>query len=127
GVGRADRDFDPDPAVKQRRDELIRLKSDLEKQPDSHPPTAEQAEQLAKSQANWEQSLSDQAAAWTALDIEKIESTHNGTSFARQDDGSYLATGEAADKDTYKVFAKTNLAKLTAIRLEVLPDDRLPS
>lgn len=127
GVGRAERTFDSDPSVKQRREELARLKADLEKQPDSHPPSALEADQLAKAQAKWEQSLSDQAAAWTILDVQKIESTHNGTTFACQDDGSYLATGEAGEKDTYKVFAKANLAKLTAIRLEVLPDERLPS
>jgi hypothetical protein len=127
GVGRAERPFDPDPSVKQRREELVKLKSDLEKQPDSHPPSSAEADQLAKAQAIWEQSLSDQAAAWVTLDIEKIESTHNGTTFARQDDGSWLATGEAAEKDTYKVSAKSSLAKLSAIRLEVLPDERLPS
>lgn len=127
GVGRADRPFDPDPTVRQRREELVKLKGDLESNPDSHPTSPEEAEQLAKAQAAWEQSLSDQAAAWTTLNIEKIESTHNGTTFERQDDGSYLATGEAAEKDTYKIFAKTSVAKLSAIRLEVLPDDRLPS
>jgi mono/diheme cytochrome c family protein len=126
GVGRAERPFDADPAVKQRREELAKLKADLEKQPDSHPPTPEETEQLAKAQIAWEQSLSDQAALWTNLNIEKIESTHNATTFARQDDGSYLAGGEAADKDTYKIVAKATLAKLSAIRLEVLADDRLP-
>ena len=127
GVGRAERPFDPDPSIRQRREELVKLKSDLEKQPDSHPPSAAEADQLAKAQASWEQSLADQAATWLTLEIEKIESTSNGTKFERQEDGSYLATGEAAEKDTYKVFAKTSLAQLTAIRLEVLPDDRLPS
>jgi hypothetical protein len=127
GVGRAERPFDPDPSVRQSREELQKLKADLEKQPDAHPPSAIDMEQLAKSEAAWEQSLSDQAAAWVTLDVEKIESTSSGTKFERQDDGSYLATGEAAEKDTYKIFAKTSLPKLSAIRLEVLPDDRLPS
>ena len=127
GVGRTERSFDPDPAVSQRRNELVKLKSDLESQPDSHPPSAPETAELAAAQVVWEKSLSDQAAVWTPLEVEKIESTTTGTNFERQDDGSYLATGVAGDKDTYRIVAKTALARVTAVRLEVLPDDRLPS
>jgi len=125
GVGRVDRPFDPDPVVKARRAELVKLRSDLEKQPDAYPPSPQEMEELARAQMAWEQSLADQAAAWLPLQVDKLESTH-GTAFTSLDDGSYLATGDAGDKDTYRIVAKTSLTSVTAIRLEVLSDDRLP-
>jgi hypothetical protein len=126
GVGRAERPFDVDATTKQRRQELTQLLRELEQQPNSHPPAAEELAVLNEAQKQWEQSLSDQAAIWTPLEVEKVSSTHNGTQFTRLDDNSYLASGDAADKDTYRLVARTQLARVSAVRLEVLPDERLP-
>jgi mono/diheme cytochrome c family protein len=125
GVGRADREFDPDPRVKQRRAELAARKAELEKNPEAHALSDQERASLVVAQAEWEHSLADQAAVWLNLEVATIEAT-SGSTFERQDDASYLATGEAAEKDTYRLIGTTTLPSVTAVRLEVLADDRLP-
>ncbi|MBM3829760.1 MAG: DUF1553 domain-containing protein [Verrucomicrobia bacterium] len=127
GVGRAERTFDADPQVRVRRTGLRGLIADLEKNPDAHPPTAAERGSLATAQRAWEKSLAAQAANWTPLSIEQVTSTNSTTTFTKLDDGSWLATGTAADKDVYTVRARVTLPAITALRLEVLPDDRLPA
>lgn len=127
GVGRAERAFDADPQVRARRTGLRGLIADLEKNPDAHPPTAAERTSLATAQAVWEQSLAAQAANWVPLPTEQLTSTNGTTTFTKLDDGSWLATGTAADKDVYTVRARVTLPAITALRLEVLPDDRLPT
>jgi len=77
-------------------------------------------ETLPANQAAWEAQQS--AQSWTPLDIESVQSAA-GTQFTRLDDGSWLASGPNPEKDTLSIQAKTPLDSLTAIRLEVLPDD----
>jgi mono/diheme cytochrome c family protein len=125
GVGRADRAYDADPAVHRRRTELTALYTALQATPASVPVAAAERAELDQAQAAWELSLRDQAAVWTPLTVEKIEST-SGTTFERQDDHSYLATGAAPEKDTYRLVGSGGAAPITAVRLEVLADDRLP-
>lgn len=43
-----------------------------------------------------------------------------------QDDGSVFASGDQTKSDTYELRFQTSLHGLTALRLEALPDDRLP-
>ena len=49
-----------------------------------------------------------------------------GVELKRQDDGSYLAVGDGADKGEYTLTAKFDSKKITGFRLEVLADDSLP-
>ena len=126
GVGRTVRSYDADPQLRGARATLTQRIADFEKNPDAHPPTAAERADLARAQVEWEKSLAAQAVNWTPLEVERVASTTNTTTFTRLDDGSWLATGTAADKDTYTIRARTKLSKLTALRLEVLPDDRLP-
>ena len=52
----------------------------------------------------------------------------NGTEFERLDDGSYWAKTPALDQEIYRVKLESEPGRrLQAVRLEVLPDDRLPS
>src|SRR6185436_385916 len=46
--------------------------------------------------------------------------------FTQQADGSWFVSGVRPDRDTYIVTARRRARKLSAVRLEVLPDDRLP-
>jgi mono/diheme cytochrome c family protein len=126
GVGRADRPFDSDPKLRVERAALREKISAFEKNPDALPPNAEERGELARAQIEWEQTLAAQAAIWTPLQVVGIGSTNPEAIFTRLADDSFLATGALADKDTYTVRAKSTLAKITALRLEVLPDDRLP-
>src|SRR5262249_8225248 len=41
-------------------------------------------------------------------------------------DGSVLASGDQSKRDVYDLTVRTDLRGITAIRLEALPDDRLP-
>ena len=45
---------------------------------------------------------------------------------ARQPDGSILSSGKNPERDTYTITAEVGLARVTAIRLEVMSDERLP-
>ena len=126
GVGRAVRNYDPDPGIQLQRADLTRRITELEKNPDALPPTAAERALLAPAQLEWEKSLSAQAVNWVPLEVESVASTTNATTFTRLDDGSWLVAGTAAEKDTYTIRARSPLPKITALRLEVLPDDRLP-
>jgi hypothetical protein len=61
---------------------------------------------------------------WIALAASRLRSDQ-GASFARQDDGSYLVSGENADSDVYTFETETGLRNITALRLEALADKSL--
>lgn len=61
---------------------------------------------------------------WQTLDPIELTAA-NGTKLTRQDDLSILAEGPVG-QGTYTIKAATNLTGITGIRLEALPDDRLP-
>lgn len=60
------------------------------------------------------------AIDWQPLTVETAK-TRSGQ-LAAQPDGSVLAPAEVEDTETYTITAKTSLRKITAIRLEVLPE-----
>ncbi|MEO6787548.1 MAG: DUF1549 domain-containing protein, partial [Chthoniobacteraceae bacterium] len=59
------------------------------------------------------------------LELSAVKSAGKAT-FAKQADGSWLAGGEQAKQDTYTITAKLPAANISALTLEVLPDDSLP-
>ena len=65
-------------------------------------------------------------AHWKSLEVESFLSTE-GATLSRIDPRTYLASGVSPDKDTYVITASTSMPKVTAIRLDVLPHDSLPS
>lgn len=73
--------------------------------------------------ATFEQQVA--AIPWTPLSVRQA-TTDAGTRLSPEPDGSLLAS-EPAPMDTYTVACATPLRRLTALRLEVLPDDRLPA
>jgi hypothetical protein len=82
---------------------------------------------LAARQSQWEESIKNTLPPeWTPLDIDKSVSK-GGATLTKQMDGSLLADGKNPDKDTYTITAQTKLNGITAIRLEVLPDAKLPA
>ncbi|MSU60234.1 MAG: DUF1553 domain-containing protein [Pedosphaera sp.] len=127
GVGRTERLFDPNADLRNRRAALRTKIADLEKNTDTHPPTPAERTELANAQNAWELSLAAQAVNWIPLQVERVASTNSKTTFTKLDDGSWLAAGEAADKDIYTIRAQVALPRLTALRIEVLPDDKLPT
>ena len=80
-------------------------------------PTAE----LAEAQAVWEKSQ----IIWKTITPTSSRSD-NGVDLTLKDDGSVLASGKNPSTDTYTLTFDTPMVGVTAIRLEVLPDDSLP-
>ncbi|MFO0818998.1 MAG: PSD1 and planctomycete cytochrome C domain-containing protein [Pirellulales bacterium] len=77
--------------------------------------------ELAAEQLAWEKSQ----VQW--LELAPVEATsENGASLEVRKDGSVLASGKSPATDVYKLAFSTLPASITAIRLEVLPDDSLP-
>jgi hypothetical protein len=75
-------------------------------------------------QAEWELAQSAQAAVqWIHLDPHELHSS-GGAELTKLDDHSIVAGGTNPATETYRVSATTELARITAIRLEALPDDR---
>jgi hypothetical protein len=68
----------------------------------------------------------DAEADWETLTLEFDDSTAGGQKCLPQNDGSYLAQGYAPTRHSPRMTATTTLPKITAVRLELLPDANLP-
>src|SRR6185436_6860953 len=86
--------------------------------------TLETPEVAAKVSA-WEVAWAQREEAWAPFEIVSVVST-GGASLTREADGSWFASGTRPNRDTYIVTAHRRAGKMSAVRLEVLPDDRLP-
>jgi len=65
------------------------------------------------------------SARWTVLKPVEMKSA-GGATLTKLEDNSVLASGTNPDQDSYTITAKPGLRKITAIRLEALPDPSLP-
>lgn len=83
-----------------------------------------EAKQLARAQAKWETTALDKAVVWQTIEPKAVTSKH-GATFQRQDDSSWLATGKNEVSDVYTVEAIIDAERVSAVRLEVLPDKSL--
>ena len=84
-----------------------------------------QTPQLDAEMAQWAQRVLA-GASWAPLKLAEVKS-EAGATFASEPDGSVFATGTAAPAATYRVTAASPLRGITAVRLEALPDERLPN
>ncbi len=75
--------------------------------------------ELATAQAEWEKSQ----VTWTLLKPTRLPPRK--VTLTLKDDGSYLASDKNPATDTYTLSFKSLPAGITALRLEVLPDDSL--
>jgi len=81
--------------------------------------------QVPARQAEWEKKLQD-VPVWTVLDPAELKGSGKIV-LTKHKDGSITATGENPTPAVYTITATTNLAGITGIRLEALPDDSLPA
>ncbi|MBI3821389.1 MAG: DUF1553 domain-containing protein [Planctomycetes bacterium] len=72
-------------------------------------------------QTAWEKTALDTQIVWKTLEPTEVKSA-GGAKLTRQPDGSILASGANPATETYTLQAKVDLASITAIRLEALPD-----
>lgn len=70
-------------------------------------------------------SVGEKQTDWTVLEVVEARSK-GGATLTRLADGSILASGDNPSPDAYFIQASTGLRRITAVRLEAMPDDRLP-
>jgi hypothetical protein len=125
GVDKANRLVDMDPKVATRRRELEELEKRIPQMLSDASPELLDAELQAQVQ-QWESDEGPRALAWKPLELVEFTSG-GGAALKLLDDQSVLASGPRADKDIYTLRAQVKLSSITALRLEVLPDESLPS
>lgn len=79
---------------------------------------------IADHQIAWESSGIDQVTRWKTLDPKALSAT-NGAELKREDDYSIFASGKNG-QGAYRIELETQERNITAVRLELLPDSRLP-
>lgn len=88
---------------------------------------AHEREHLAERLAAWEATFEQPSPVdWRVLASHELKSD-KGATLEAQPDGSILASGKNPSTDTYQLALRTDLPRVTAVRLEVLPDASLPS
>ncbi|HVX10595.1 MAG TPA: PSD1 and planctomycete cytochrome C domain-containing protein [Pirellulales bacterium] len=118
-VGRQDQTPLPTPQqaerIKQLDAQLAAVRSEIDQ------PRPE----LDAAQSQWEQDVRNRKVDWNTLVA--TGSSSGGAVFTPQPDGSLLVGGASADKDVYTLTLPLALKGVTALRIEVLPDDSLPA
>ncbi len=80
-------------------------------------------EALPARQMEWEKA--QHPVAWKPLEVAAVHSA-GGAMLTKSAGGVITATGASPETDVYTVLATSNLAGVTALRLELLPDPSLP-
>ena len=128
-----------DAGIEARRHELTeqiaRLQADLENQ---FPPAEGEGTVAARRQANlqakfhaWRDQEAAGAVPWTVLRPQGL--TTNLPKLTLQEDGSVFASGDFTKRDLYTLefsstaFQEAGIQELSGLRLEVMPDERLPA
>ena len=110
----------PTPDQAARSAEIRSKMAGIQKQLDTETPALREAQQ------GWEAEMRNAEKQWQVLSPLQAESA-GGATLKVLPDGSVLATGKNPQADSYTLQLKTNQNGITAVRLEVLPDDSLPN
>lgn len=121
GVGKGDVEFDTDPEVMRLRREMEGLLAAAA----TRDPEVLLQPRYAGLVRTWAADRGSPVAEWIALAPDVFVAS-SGATLARQDDGSIFVEGALADIEQYTVTSGVELERLSAVRLEVLRDDRLP-
>ncbi len=124
GVDRANRPFDTNADTQKLRRQLLAEHRALQLRDTALLARLETPE-LSRKVAAWEDSWRKREESWAPFEISSVVSS-GGSTLTRQPDGSWFASGTRPERDTYIITARLHLDKIKAVRLEVLPDDRLP-
>jgi mono/diheme cytochrome c family protein len=120
GVGKGDVAYDEDPARQRERKRWRQLLAAVE----TNDRTVLLAAENATLVANWEATRPAEAR-WETVRPE-VFVTAGAATLRITNDGAIYAEGPRPETDTYTLTVTPNLPAVTAIRLEVLPDDSLP-
>ncbi len=103
----------------------FRLSLGQEVSTDSRPLEVRRQEELERKFGEWLKQAEGSAVRWQTPRPEKA--TSNLPRLAVQPDNSIFVSGDMTKHDVYTVQIHTDGKPVTALRLEVLPDDRLPN
>jgi mono/diheme cytochrome c family protein len=81
--------------------------------------------EMAAAQREWEQGMLAERDRWTALDPLEFKSD-GGATITRLEDKSLVVSGDNPEADTQTITARSDVKGITGLRLEALPDARLP-
>ncbi|WP_435011689.1 PSD1 and planctomycete cytochrome C domain-containing protein [Tundrisphaera lichenicola] len=124
GVDKAERAFDPDPAVSRRRVDLEKLLERVRSWKGQSEPTLLDDDRQAES-IRFEAEVRAHEAPWVAPSILEL-SSRDGSILKPLRDGSILSLGQRPEKDTYTIRLGSDLNGITGLRLELLSDETLP-
>jgi hypothetical protein len=91
---------------------------------DDRPVEVRRRDHLERKFNEWLKQEENKAVRWTVL--RPVEAKSNLPLLTVLDDGSVLASGDQTKRDVYDVRFGGDLKGVTAVQLEVLPDDSLP-
>jgi hypothetical protein len=120
GVVKGDLEYDESPIIARMRE---RWESLLEAAESSNKAVL-LMEENQKFVSEWEKDHGP-AVNWEVLPMDSFIST-GGAALARDAEGVVIVSGPKPDKDVYVITGASPLAKITALRLEVLADPSLP-
>jgi len=121
---KANREYDVDPQVAKRREELTVLLARLPELRQRRDGWLRNPE-LQAEVSDWEASVTAAGGVWRTLTPTEFTSS-GGATLTRLADDSLLASGVRPDQDTYTIVAATELDRITGLRLELLTDESLP-
>jgi len=104
---------------------LAKAEFDKEHAPYLERVSAYEKSKLPATIAAWDESIDEAVPTWVVLEPTKLASAQ-GSTLTRQEDASVFVTGENDRSDVYTFVAETELTSITAFRLEVIADERLP-
>jgi mono/diheme cytochrome c family protein len=92
--------------------------------PDPRPLEERRREHRDRQFAAWQRRETERARRWTPL--RPVSATSKVPVLTVEDDDSVFVSSDQTKSDTYELRFRNDRPRITAIRLEVLPDDRLP-
>ncbi|HEV3342411.1 MAG TPA: PSD1 and planctomycete cytochrome C domain-containing protein [Pirellulales bacterium] len=107
---------DQETRIKRLDEELAAARSELDRE----------RPELDAAQTQWEQDVRNHKTEWSSL-VPNASTSSGGATFTPQADGSLLVGGASPANDVYTLTVPVSLKGITALRLEVLPDDSLPA
>ncbi|MBI2823393.1 MAG: PSD1 domain-containing protein [Planctomycetia bacterium] len=91
---------------------------------DDRPEGVRRQDHLTRQFNAWLAKESARAVPWTLL--KPVTAASSIPTLAILEDGSVLASGDQSKSDLYRITLASELPRIAALRLEVLPDDSLP-
>lgn len=126
GCDRADRPVDSDPKLHGERAHLRELSLALQR---NDPKLLERLPSQSLEETIVALRKEMEHPRWTALKVSSVKSdtATDETTFSHEEDDSWYVGGKRPPQDIFVLHASSSLPSLRALRLDALPDKRLPS